>query len=66
MVPMKKYKKTVALPLNEIRILRGAKLVRDHGLDENFRFLLNNKKIKSLSIPDNIPQVVYVQVGLDG
>jgi hypothetical protein len=64
-VPMKKDKKTVALSLNEICILCSAKLVRDHGLDKNFGFLLNNKKIESLSIPDNIPQVVHVQVDLD-
>lgn len=63
---MKKYKKAVALSLNEICILCGAKLVRDHGLNEKFCFLLNYKKVKGFCIPDNIPQVVYVQVDLDG
>lgn len=64
MVPMKKYEKAVSLPLDEICILCCAKLVRDHGLNEDLCLFLDYKKLKGFCIPDDIPQVVYVQINL--
>jgi hypothetical protein len=66
MVPVQKYEKTVALPMNKVCVLCSAELVSDRRLDENFRFFLNYKKVKGFGVPDHIPQVMYVQVDLDG
>ena len=57
---MKKDKQTVSFALDEIGVLRGAKLVRDECLYKVFGLLLDDEVVEGFGVPNDVFHEVHV------